>query len=143
MFRKLGLSCSFDLLPHPLPPLWRVALLLFLRHEWPAYPVFILCFLLQAFNHIAFYLPGDNPRSTVLPNPLLSWDSLPQKRQSQEHPAASDGLQKWIWNKSQSSSATNVTSGSRKVQNMWKYEKIINYWSKNNSWLKQIKTKIF
>lgn len=90
MFRKLGLSCSFDLLPHPLPPLCCVALLLFLRHEWPAYPVFILCFLLQAFNHIAFYLPGDNPRSTVLPNPLLSWDSLPQKSQSQEHPAASE-----------------------------------------------------
>lgn len=93
VFRKLGLLCIFDLKPHPLPPLRCVASLLFQGHEWPADPVFILRFLFQAFNHIPLHLPGDYSRSTVLPDPLLSWDPLSQKCQSQEHPAASDRLQ--------------------------------------------------
>lgn len=99
VFRKRGLSCSFDLLPHPLPPLRCVASLLFQRHERPADPVFILCFLFQTFNHIPLHLPGDCSWSTVLPDPLLSWDPLSQKCKSQEHPAASDGLQVWICEK--------------------------------------------
>lgn len=79
---ELGL---FDLDPVLGSALHGVAVLLLRGHVRPADPVLVLPLTLQVLHRVACHLPRYRPWTTMLSNPLLPRDAVPQKHQGEEH----------------------------------------------------------
>ncbi len=85
VFREIGEFGLFDLEPGLGSALRGVAVLLLRSHVRPADPVFVLSLTLQMLQCVAFHLPCNLSRTSVLPDPLLPRDAFPQQCEGEEH----------------------------------------------------------
>lgn len=85
VFRKIRKVGLLDLEPVLGSAFCCMPVLLFLGHVRPADPVLVLSFALQLLQCVAFHLPSNLSRPSILSDPLLSRNTFSQKGEGEEH----------------------------------------------------------